>query len=68
VTTAVSSTLGGLVTTASVTVAANSVNGCPATGATTPSMMTYRIFRAASDTAAGNANLLGVTLTTTRSQ
>ncbi|GEM_PF-5207792 len=68
VTTAVSSTLGGLVTTASVTVAANSVNGCPATGATSPSMMTYRIFRAASDTAAGNANLLGVTLVTGRSQ
>ena len=68
VTTAVSSTAGGLVTTASVTVAANSVNGCPATGATSPSMMTYRIFRAASDTAAGNANLLGVTLVTGRSQ
>ena len=31
-------------------------------------MMTYRIFRAASDTAAGNANLLGVTLVTGRSQ
>ena len=68
VTTAVSSTSGGLVTTASVAVAANSVNGCPATSATSPSMMTYRIFRAASDTAAGNANLLGVTLVTGRSQ
>jgi hypothetical protein len=68
VTTAVSSTAGGLVTTAAVTVAANSVNGCPAANATAPSMMTYRIFRAASDTATGNANLLGVTLVTGRSQ
>jgi hypothetical protein len=68
VTTAVSSTLGGLVTTASVTVAANGVNGCPAVGATSSSIMTYRIFRAASDTALGNVNLLGITLSTSRTQ
>jgi hypothetical protein len=30
--------------------------------------MSYRVFRAASDTAAGNANLIGVTLVTGRSQ
>jgi hypothetical protein len=56
------------VTTASTTVAANGANGCPALGATSPTLMTYRIFRASSDSASGNANLLGVTLVTGRSQ
>jgi hypothetical protein len=68
VTANVSATSTGLVTTSSVTVAANSANGCPATGATASSMMTYRIFRGPSDTASGNANLLGVTLSTGRTQ
>ena len=42
-------------------------NGCPATP-TSPGLLTYRIYRSATDTAAGNANLLGVTLVTGRSQ
>jgi hypothetical protein len=68
VTTVVSSVSGGLVATASTTLAANGANGCPVANATSPTLMTYRIFRASSDSASGNANLLGVTLVTGRSQ
>ncbi len=65
----VSSTSGAGVTTAVLPgVAMPGTNGCAA-GTTAPgSLVTYRIYRAASDTAAGNANLLGVTLVTGRSQ
>lgn len=65
----VSSTSGAGVTTAVLPGAATpGTNGCAA-GTTAPgSLVTYRIYRAASDTAAGNANLLGLTLVTGRSQ
>lgn len=68
VTSSVSQTSDGDVVTAVLAaIAAPGVNGCPsASGA--PGLLTYRIFRAASDTAAGNANLLGATLITGRSQ
>ncbi len=66
---AVSSTSGAGVTTAVLSgIATPGTNGCTA-GTTSPgSLVTYRIYRSATDTAAGNANLLGVTLVTGRSQ
>lgn len=69
VTPTVSSTAGASVTTAVVSgIATPGTNGCTA-GTTTPgSLVTYRIYRSATDTAVGNANLLGVTLVTGRSQ
>jgi hypothetical protein len=70
VTTSVSSTANGLVTTAELSnIAAPGVTaGCPAVGATSPSFLSYRIFRGTSDTAAANANLLGITMLIGRSQ
>ncbi len=69
VTTTVSSTLGASVTTAVfANVGVPGTNGCTA-GTTVPgSLLTYRIHRSATDTQAGNANLLGVVLVTGRSQ
>ena len=69
VTTTVSSTLGANVTTAVYSnVGVPGTNGCTA-GTTIPgSLLTYRIHRSATDTQAGNANLLGVVLVTGRSQ
>ncbi len=69
VTPTVSSTSGAGVTTALLSgIALPGVNGCAA-GTTTPgSLVTYRIYRSATDTAAGSANLLSVTLVTGRSQ
>jgi hypothetical protein len=69
VTTTVSSTLGANVTTAVFTnVGVPGTNGCTA-GTTIPgSLLTYRIHRSATDTQAGNADLLGVVLVTGRSQ
>jgi trimeric autotransporter adhesin len=69
ITTTVSSTLGANVTTAVFSSAGvPGTNGCTA-GTTTPgSLLTYRIHRSATDTQAGNANLLGVVLVTGRSQ
>jgi len=68
VTTAVSSTAYGLVTTATVSnIAVPGSGSCPSSP-TTPTKVTYRIYRSASDTAAANANLLGATLLTGRSQ
>jgi hypothetical protein len=68
VTTLVSSTSNGNVQTAILSnIATPGANGCPSTP-TTPGLLTYRIYRAASDTASGNANLLGITLATGRSQ
>ena len=66
--TAVSSTANGLVTTATLSnFIAPGVGGCPSSP-TTPTKVTYRIFRDPMDTAAGNANFLGATLLTGRSQ
>jgi hypothetical protein len=48
-------------------IAQNSVNSCPASGTTTPSQLMYRIFRG-TDTAAGDAQLVGINLLTSRSQ
>jgi hypothetical protein len=68
VTTAVSGTAYGLVTTATLSnIAAPGAGNCPSSP-TTPTKVTYRIYRSASDTAAANANLLGATLLTTRSE
>jgi len=69
VTTTVSSTLGANVTTVVFSnVGVPGTNGCTA-GTTVPgSLLTYRIHRSATDTQAGNANLLGVMLVTGRSQ
>jgi hypothetical protein len=68
ITTAVSGTASGLVTTATVSnLIAPGVGSCPSSP-TTPTKVTFRIYRAASDTAAGNANFLGATLLTGRSQ
>jgi hypothetical protein len=69
VTTAVSSTSGAGVTSAVLSnIGVPGTNGCVA-GTTSPgSLLTYRIYRSVSDTAAGNANVLGVTLVTGRSQ
>lgn len=68
VTTTVSTTANGDVVTALVSnIGTPGSNGCPSTP-TTPGLLSYRIYRSASDTAAGNANLLGVTLVTGRSQ
>jgi hypothetical protein len=68
VTTAVSSTAYGLVTTATVSnIAVPGSGSCPSSP-TTPTNVTYRIYRYASDTAAANANFLGATLLTGRSQ
>ncbi|MDR3426093.1 hypothetical protein [Silvimonas sp.] len=68
VTTSVSGTTGGAVTTAAITIASNGVNGCPSSSATLPSAMSYRVFRSASDTAAGNANLTAAVVVIGRSQ
>jgi hypothetical protein len=69
VTTTVSSTLGANVTTVVFSnVGVPGTNGCVA-GTTIPgSLLTYRIHRSATDTQAGNADLLGVVLVTGRSQ
>jgi hypothetical protein len=68
VTTAVSATANGDVVTAMLAgVAAPGVNGCAASS-TAPGLLTYRIYRASTDSAGGNANLLGVTTVTGRSQ
>jgi hypothetical protein len=68
ITTAVSGTASGLVTTATVSnLIAPGVGSCPSSP-TTPTKVTFRVYRAASDTAAGNANFLGATLLTGRSQ
>jgi hypothetical protein len=69
ITTSVSSTLGGSVTTAVfANIGVPGTNGCTA-GTTIPgSLLTYRVHRSATDTQAGNANLLGVVLVTGRSQ
>jgi hypothetical protein len=68
VTTTVSSTSNGNVQTAILSnIALPGINGCPSTP-TTPGLLTYRIYRAATDTASGNANFLGTTLATGRSQ
>jgi hypothetical protein len=68
ITTAVSGTASGLVTTATVSnLIAPGVGSCPSSP-TTPTKVIYRVYRAASDTAAGNANFLGATLLTGRSQ
>lgn len=68
VTATVSATSNGDVVTAVLpNVAAPGVNGCPAAPAS-PGLLTYRISRSATDTAAGDANLLGATLITGRSQ
>jgi hypothetical protein len=68
VTTTVSSTAGGDVVTAILSsIATPGANSCPSTS-TNPGLLTYRIYRSATDTAGGNANLLGATLVTGRSQ
>ncbi len=68
VTASVSSTSDGDVVTAVLAnIGSPGANGCPSTS-TVPGLLTYRIYRSASDTAAGNANLLGATLITGRSQ
>lgn len=67
-TTAVSSTSNGLVTTATASNLISPGTGSCPSSPTTPTKVTFRIYRAASDTAAGNANLLGATLLTGRSQ
>ena len=68
ITTAVSSTANGNVVTAILSgVATPGANGCPS-APTLPGLLTYRIYRASTDNALGNANLLGVTLATKRSQ
>ena len=68
ITTAVSTTANGNVVTAVVSgIATPGANGCPSTP-TVPGLLTYRIYRAPTDNAPGNANLLGVTLATGRSQ
>lgn len=68
ITTTVSGTAGGTVNSATLSnIAAPGTNGCVA-GTTAPgSIVTVRIHRSASDTQSGDANLLGVTLTTKRS-
>jgi hypothetical protein len=65
----VSSISGVGVTTAVLSgIATPGTNGCTA-GTTLPgSLLTYRIYRSATDTAAGNVNLLGITMVTGRSQ
>jgi hypothetical protein len=65
----VSSISGAGVTTAVLSgIATPGTNGCTA-GTTLPgSLLTYRIYRSATDTAAGNVNLLGITMVTGRSQ
>jgi hypothetical protein len=69
VTSAVSSTSGAGVTTAVLSgIAAPGMNGCTAGTSMPGSLLTYRIYRSAVDTAAGNANLLGTILVTGRSQ
>jgi hypothetical protein len=67
-TTAVSSTSDGLVTTATLSsLIGPGVGSCPS-NPTTPTKVTFRISRWLSDTAAGDANFLGATLLTGRSQ
>lgn len=69
VTPTVSSTSGAGVTTAVLSgIALPGANGCTAGTIAPGSLVTYRIYRSATDTAAGSANLLGVTLVTGRSQ
>jgi len=68
VTTTVSGTANTLGTTTTLAnVAQPGVGNCPASP-TTPTQVTYRVFRSASDTAAANANLLGLNLGVGRSQ
>jgi hypothetical protein len=68
ITTSVSSTASGDVVTAILSgVASPGVNGCPS-APTIPGLLTYRIYRATTDSSAGNANLLGVTVVAGRSQ
>lgn len=69
VTTTVSTTLNGLVNTASTAnVAVPATNGCTQSTIGPSSLVTIRIHRSASDTQTGDARLLGITLTTHRSQ
>jgi hypothetical protein len=68
VSSAVSTTSGGEVYTGSFTLAANGANGCPATGNTTPGTITYRVYRSLTDGMTSNAWLLGLLITTGRSQ
>jgi hypothetical protein len=69
VTAAVSSTSGAGVTTAVLSnIGGPGTNGCTAGTSSPGSLLTYRLYRSGTDTAAGNANLLGVTLVTGRSQ
>jgi hypothetical protein len=63
--TTVSSTANGLVTTATVS---NFITGGCSSNLTIPTKVIYRIYRSTTDTAAGNANFLGATLLTGRSQ
>lgn len=66
-TTAVSATANGKVRTALISgIAAPGVNGCPATGMTTPTTITIRVY--ADATSAVPVYLLGATLVTGRSQ
>jgi hypothetical protein len=69
ITTTVSATSGASITTAVFSnIGVPGTNGCTA-GTTIPgSLLTYRIHRSASDTAVGNAQLLGIVLVTGRSQ
>jgi hypothetical protein len=64
----VSSTSGGEIFTSSIVLAANGANGCPATGNTTPGKITYRIYRSLTDGMTTNAWLIGLQITTGRSQ
>jgi hypothetical protein len=68
VTQAVSSTSGGELYTSSFTLAASGLNGCPAAGNTTPGTITYRIYRSLTDGMATSGDLLGILITTGRSQ
>jgi len=65
--TAVSSTANGMVRTALISgIATPGVNGCPATGMTTPTMMTIRV--SADATSAVPVYFTGATLVVGRSQ
>jgi hypothetical protein len=69
VTTTVSGTLGGTVNGAqTANVAVPATNGCTASTTGPSSLVTLRIHRSASDSQTGDAHLLGITLTTHRSQ
>jgi hypothetical protein len=65
--TAVSSTANGMVRTALISgIATPGVNGCPATGMATPTMLTVRVY--ADATSAVPVYFTGATLVTGRSQ